>query len=42
MTKTHRQFEKELKEKNPKVILIGKYTKAVNYIKVKCPQCDHI
>lgn len=42
MSKTHEQFKCELELKNPLVILIGKYTKATDYVKVKCCRCNNI
>lgn len=41
MQKTHEQFTKELKEKNNKVTLIGRYTKATDYVLVKCNRCGY-
>lgn len=35
-------FLREIKEKNPKVIVKGEYTKAKNKIKVQCIDCGHI
>ena len=37
--KTHEQFVKELHEINPDVAVIGKYTKAVEPVSVKCLVC---
>ena len=42
MSKTHEQFKCELELKNPLAILIGKYTKATDYVKVKCSRCNNI
>ena len=39
MAKTHEQFIKEMTEKNDKVIIIGKYTGATNYVSAKCKRC---
>lgn len=41
MKKTHEQFIYEVKNKNDKVIIISKYTKAHDYIKVKCKRCGN-
>lgn len=41
LTKTHEQFIKEIKNKNDKVIIIGKYTRATNSIKAKCKRCGY-
>ncbi len=41
MKKTHEQFISEVKNKNDKVIIISKYTKAHDYIKVKCKRCGN-
>lgn len=39
--KTEEEYINELKEKNPLVSVIGKYTLAKNYIKVKCNICGN-
>ena len=41
MTKTHEQFIKEIQHKNDKIIIIGNYTGATNYIKVRCKRCGY-
>lgn len=41
MTKTHKQFIKEIQHKNDKIIIIGNYTGATNYIKAKCKRCGY-
>ena len=41
MLKTHDQFIKEVKKKNNKVEIVGKYTGALNRIKVKCKRCGN-
>ena len=41
LTKTHEQFIKEIKNRNNKVTIVGKYTKATDYIKAKCKICGH-
>lgn len=39
LTKTHEQFIKEIKNRNNKVTIVGKYTKATDCIKAKCNKC---
>ncbi len=41
MTKTHKQFIKEIQHKNDKIIIIGNYTGTTNYIKAKCKRCGY-
>ena len=41
MTKTHEQFINEIQNKNDKIIIIGKYTGAANYIKARCKRCGY-
>lgn len=41
MTKTHEQFINEIQNKNDKIIIIGKYTGATNYIKARCKRCGY-
>lgn len=41
MTKTHEQFINEIQNKNDKIIIIGKYTGATNYIKARCKRCNN-
>lgn len=42
MTKTHSEYKKEIKAKHPTIILLDKYTKATNRIKVQCDVCGKI
>lgn len=39
MSKTHEQFVEELRIINPNILVIGKYTKAVERVDVKCKIC---
>lgn len=41
LRKTHEQYVEELQRKNNKVIIIGTYTGATNYIKAKCKRCGN-
>ena len=40
--RTNDEFIREMKEKNPKVIVLGKYTNAKKKIEVQCIDCGHI
>ena len=40
--KSHEQFAKELKEKNPYVSVVGKYRGTNTKIKFKCNKCGHV
>lgn len=42
MTKTHDDFVKELSEISPEIEVIGKYTRAVDRIEVKCKMCGMV
>ena len=42
MAKTHDDFVKELLTVNPEIEVIGKYTRAVDHIEVKCKKCDKV
>ena len=41
LRKTHEQYVKEVERKNNKVIIIGTYSGATNYIKAKCKRCGN-
>ena len=40
--KTHEQFVEELKEKNPRVVAVGKYVDSRTKIEMKCKKCEYI
>ena len=42
MAKTHYDFVKELSMINPEIEVIGKYTRAVDHIEVKCKKCGKV
>lgn len=39
MARTHEQFIKELKKINPDIDVVGKYSRAVDRVEVKCKRC---
>ena len=41
-TKSHEEFENELKKTSPEIICLEKYTNALTKIKVKSLECNHI
>ena len=42
MAKTHDDYVKELSTINPEIEVIGKYTRAVDRIEVKCKKCGKV